>query len=414
MRRVAIAGVGITPRNRAHMANADRMSWKRYVADAAYDAIANVDKGLDPKDIQYIIVNYHGESSLESGGIGPIVSDVLGMHPVGVTALCANCVGAGVSAHDAYGLVASGMYDRVLVVGFDKRWDLLNFGDKRAIGGDGDYDAGFGFDHMQLQTLLQSIYYKKYGVRKVLDALVTYRMQMYWYANRNPKSALYGVPCPIRSKKELMDRWELEPGSGEIDPEFWKRLPAAPPVEGASAFIVVPASEAKQYTDAPIYIDGISYKCNSHLLSSQMYYPVPDLAGYDAGDFAAAQVAVEEAYRMAKVKPEAVNFGELFESHVTSLIPTLEATQVAPKGKAIDFVIEGQTGLDGKFPVGTDGGRGGFGVTSGSNQSDGIYEAVVQMRGQAGERQIPKADVGVVVGMQGEMASSAALVLRRN
>jgi acetyl-CoA acetyltransferase len=103
MRRVARAGVGITPRNRAHMANADRMSWKRYVADAAYDAMADANKGLGPKDIQYIIVNYHGESSLEAGGIGPIVSDVLGMHPVGVTAICANCVGAGVSAHDAYG-----------------------------------------------------------------------------------------------------------------------------------------------------------------------------------------------------------------------------------------------------------------------------------------------------------------------
>src|SRR3989304_2769463 len=353
MRRVAIAGVGITPRNRAFLANADRMSWKRYVADAAYDAIADVEKGLDPKDIQYVIANYHGESSLEAGGIGPVVSDLLGLHPVGVTALCANCVGAGVSAHDAFGLVASGRYDRVLVVGFDKRWDLLNFGDKRAIGGDADYDACLGFDHMQLQTLLQAMYYKKYGTRRVLEALATYRIQMYWYANRNPKSALYGIPCPVRSKEDLMNIWELEPGSGEINPEFWKRLPGAPPVEGASAFIVVPASEAKQYTDAPIYMDGISYKGNSHLLSNQMYYPVPELAAYDAGDFAACHLAVEEAYKMAGVRPEEVNFGELFESHLTSLVPTLQATQVPPPGKAIDFILEGETALDGKFPVGT-------------------------------------------------------------
>lgn len=414
MRRVAIAGVGITPRNRAHMANADRRSWKRYLADAAYDALGNLDRGMDPKDLQYVVVNYHGESSLEAGGIGPVVSDVLGLHPVGVTQLCANCVGAGVGAHEAYGLVASGRYDRVLVVGFDKRWDLLNFGDKRAIGGDADYDAGLGFDHMQLQTLLQAIAYKKYGIRKVLEALVTYRLQMYWYANRNPNAVLYGVPCPVRSKEELMSIWELEPGSGEINPEFWKRLPGAPPVEGASAFILVPAAEAKAYTDTPIYVDGVSYKCNSHLLSNQMYYPVPELASYDASEFAAAHLAVDEAYRMAKVRPEEVDFGELFESHITSLIPTLEATRVTQPGKTIDFVIEGGTALDGRFPTGTDGGRGGFGVTSGSNESDGIYEAVVQMRGQAGERQVPKADISVVVGMQGEMASSAALVLRRD
>lgn len=414
MRRVAIAGVGITPRTRAHMAQGDRRSWKRYVADAVYDAIADAGQGLGPRDIQYVIANYHGESSLEAGGIGPVVSDLLGLHPVGVTALCANCVGAGVSAHDAFGLVASGRYDRVLVVGFDKRWDLLNFGDKRAIGGDADYDATLGFDHMQLQTLLQAMYYRKYGTRKVLEALATYRIQMYWYGNRNPKSALYGVPCPVQSLEELMETWELAPGSGEINPEFWKRLPGAPPVEGASAFILVPAAEAKQYSRSPVYLDGISYKCNSHLLSNQMFYPVPELAPYDAGDFAAAQLAVDEAYRMAGVKPREVNFGEIFESHLTSLVPTLQATQVPPPGKALDFVIAGETAVDGKFPVGTDGGRGGFGVTSGSNQSDGVYEAVMQMRGLGGERQVPKADCCVVVGMQGEMASSAAMVLRRD
>ena len=171
------------------------------MADAAYDAIANVKRGLHPKDIQYVVVNYHGEASVEAGGIGPVVSDLLGLHPVGVTQLCANCTGAGVSAHEAYGLVASGLYDRVLVIGFDKRWDLLNFADKRAIGGDVDYDFHNGFDHMHLQTLLQAMDFKKYGMRTVMDALVTFRLQMFWYGNRNPNAAVYGVPCPVTSKR---------------------------------------------------------------------------------------------------------------------------------------------------------------------------------------------------------------------
>ena len=414
MRRVAIVGVGTTPRNRAYMSQADRKSWKEYVADAAYAAIGDVKRGLNPKDIQYVVVNYHGEALIEAGGIGPVVSDLLGLHPVGVTQLCANCTGAGVSAHEAYGLVASGLYDRVLVIGFDKWWDIINMGDKRAIGGDIEYDFNFGFDHTQLGALLQSIFFKKYGVRTVLEAAAIYRIQMFWYGNRNPNSAIYGIPCPVSSKEELMDTWELKPGSGEINPEFWKKLPTAEPLQdGASAFIVVPADEAKAYTDQPIYIDGISYKCNSHLLSKQMYYPVPALAKYDAGDFGAPQVAVEEAYRMAKVTAKDIDFAEVFESHITSLVPTLQATQVPPEGKAIQFVIDGETAIDGRLPTGTDGGRRGFGRTSGSNESDAIYEAVVQMRGEAGARQVPKADVCVTIGMQGEMASSAVLVLRR-
>jgi acetyl-CoA C-acetyltransferase len=144
-----------------------------------------------------------------------------------------------------------------------------------------------------------------------------------------------------------------------------------------------------------------------------MYYPVPELAKYDAADFASPHLAVDEAYRMAKVKAKDIDFAELFESHVTSLIPTLQATQVPPEGQAAQFVIDGGTAIDGRLPSGTDGGRGGFGMTSGSNESDGIYEAVIQMREEAGDRQVPKADISVVVGMQGEMASSAVLVLRR-
>jgi acetyl-CoA C-acetyltransferase len=145
----------------------------------------------------------------------------------------------------------------------------------------------------------------------------------------------------------------------------------------------------------------------------QMYYPVPELEKLDAADFAAPHIAVAEAYKMAGVKAADVDFAEIFESHVSSIIPTLQATRVCAEGQAAQFIIDGQTGIDGRLPSGTDGGRGGFGMTSGSNESDGIYEAVIQMREEAGERQVPKADVSVIVGMQGEMASSAVLILRR-
>jgi len=415
MRRVAIIGVGITPRNREYLRDADRKSWKEYVVEAAYGAIADVDKGMDPKDIQYVVVNYHGEATVEAGGIGPVVSDILGLHPVGVTALSANCVGAGVSTHEAFGLVASGRYDRVLVVGFDKQFDLLSPTDKRAMATDVDFDFNFGFDHLHEQAILQQLDCRKYGVRTIVETAAAYAIQMYWYANRNPNAALYGIPCPVKSKEELMAIWELSPGSNQINPEFWKRLPRSVPAEGASALIVVPAEHAKRYTDKPIYIDGIAYKSSSHLLSSQMYYPVPSLATFDAADFAAARLAVEEAYQMAKVEPRDIDFAEVFDgSYIVPTIATLQATKVPPEGQAPNFIISGETAIGGRLPMGTDGGRRGFGAPSGSDISDAIYEAVVQMRGKAGERQVPKTDVCVIVGQQGVMASSAALVLRRD
>ena len=401
----------MTPRNEEYMRQSDSKSWKDYVIEAGYDAIHNVKRGLNPRDIQYVVVNYHGEASVEAGGIGPIVSDILGMHPVGVTALSANCTGAGVSMHEAYSMVASGRYDRVLVIGFEKRWDLLNFADKRAIGGDSEYEQSFGFDHPNVQGLLQAYAYQKWGRKKVLQAMAAYRTQMVWWGTRNPNGAYWGVK-PSVTREELFDIIDRIGEDADIPMEFWQKVPKTYALEGGSAVVLVPADEAKAYTDKPVYVDGMSYKCNSYLLSKQMYYPTPELEKYDMCDFAATHLATAEAYEMAQVKPEDVDFAELFESHITSLIPTLAATMVPDPEKVLDFIIDGETGPGGRLPTGTDGGRGGLGLTGGSNFSDGIYEAVVQMRGEAGERQVKKADVAVVTGMQGEMASSAVAVLR--
>lgn len=410
MRRVAIAGIGVTPRTDEYIRGADGRSWKDYVVEAAYEAIGDV-KGLAPRDLQYAVVSYHGEASVEAGGIGPVVSDILGLHPMGVTTLSANCVGAGVGLHDAFGLVASGRYDRVLVLGFDKQWELLSFADKRSIGGDVDYDFNLGYDHPVLQAMLQAYAYKKWGIRKVLKAMAAYRMQSVWFSARNPKAARWQRKLPQVTLEQLFALVDQIGDDEVIPPEFWRLLPGNINVEGAAAMILVPGDDAKTYTDHPVYVDAIAYASNSHLLSKQMYYPAPGIEQYDMCDFAAVHVATEAAYKMAGVGPKDIDFAELFESHITSLLPTLAATGVPEEGKLCDFIIDGGTGFGGRLPTGTDGGRGGFGITSGSNFADGIAEAVIQIRGDAGELQIAKAERGVVTGMQGEMASSAVAIL---
>lgn len=413
MRRVAIVGVGVTPRNNEYLKDSDRKSWRNYIVEAAYSAFADVEKGFDPRDIQYIVAGYHGEATVEAGGAGPVISDILGLHPVGVTLLSANCSSAGVCTNEAVGMVGSGLYDRVLVIGFDKHSDLYSRADKRAICTDVDFDYNFGYDHLHEHAILAQLDFQRYGAKTVLGVQATYRTQMYWYGNRNPNSALYGVPCPV-TKEELMDIWELSPGSGKVNPEFWRKLPPLPNVtDGASAFIVVPAEHASQYTDSPVYIDGVSYKCGSHLISNNMYYPVPELAQYNAVDFAATRAAVEEAYKMAKVEPKDIDFAQVYENPFGPLVTMIEATGVPPKGQAAQFIIDGQTAVDGRLPTGTDGGRFGFGAPSGPDVSDAVYEAVIQMREKAGDRQIPKADVCLISCMQGPMASSPAMVLRR-
>ena len=415
MRGVAIAGVGQTPRSPIWSRDTDLYSWKDVLVKGTYEAIEDCSRGLNPKDIQYIVANYHGEGQIQAGGLGPSVSETLGVLPTGCLVLCANCTGGGVGLHEAYNLVASGRYDRVLAVGFEKAYDLFNDGDKRALGGDVEFDYDMGFDHPTLQALHQVYAYRIWGKKRVLRAHVQFRGQSLWFADRNPSAAYYkaGFPWDKSALMKMID--EMDDDSIFVPQEFWDRIPSAVLTDGCAAMILVPADEAYTYTDHPIYIDSTSYSCNSHLFSSQMHYPVPALKDYDFEDFGSIRCAVADAYKYAGYGVERIDFMEAYEPHVTSLIPMVTATQIRDCcSDTIDFVLDGQTGYDGRLPCGTDGGRAVFGMTSGSNVGDGVVEAVRQMRGIAGERQLKKTDHALAMGMQGQMASASCAILRNS
>jgi len=416
MRDVAIVGVGQTPRTPDYLRKSDNMSWKDYIIEAVYEAIADCDKGLNPKDIQYMMLNYHGEAQIEAGGIGPVVADFLGLLPIGCTALCANCVGGGVGMHDAYAMIASGKYDRVLCVGFDKTWDLHNIGDKRAIGGDVEFDFQYGYDHPTLQAIHQIYDYQRYGKKRILKALALYRQQALWFSSRNPHAFNYKSKASIDLEKVYTAIDALPEDDNYIPEDFWNMFPPSALVDGAAAMILVPAEEAGAYSDHPIYLDAIEYKMNSHLMSHQMNYPVHGMSQYTMAEFAGCQLAFREAYKNAKIKVEDVDFMNCYEPHVSSLLPFVNATQITggDDQKALDFILDGQTGFGGRLPVGTDGGRGLFGMTSGSNFGDCVYECVKQMRGLGGERQVKKADISIATGMQGQMASVVCAILRNS
>ena len=415
MRAVAIVGIGQTPRTQRYFRDTDTYSWKDYIVEATFKAIANCDKGLEPKDIDYIVANYHGEGQIQHGGLGPVVAETLGILPTGCTVLSANCAGGGVGLNEAYGLIASGRYNRVLCIGFEKAYDLFNDADKRAIGGDVEFDYELGYDHPTLQALLQLNAYRDWGFKRTLKCLIQNRVQGLWFAKRTPEANFYDTEFTIDKDEMFKMIDEMDEDSHFISNDFYDKLPVTRVCEGCAALILVPADEALSYSSHPIFLDAVGYKANSHLLSNQMHDPNPLLSAYTCNDFAAVQLAADEAYKFAGRKPSELNFCNVYEPHITSFIPMLTATQVTKScSDMLDFVLDGQTAYDGRLPCGTDGGRGMFGMTSGSNVGDCVVECVRQMRGLCGERQLKKVDISMAMGMQGEMGSSACCLLRNS
>ena len=233
--KVAIVGIGSTARpGNIHPTK----TWKDLVADAAYEAIEDA-KGMSPRDIDGAVIAYHGEGVNEQGGIGGSVADLLGIAPAPVFPHCMNCAGGAVALNTGWDMVASGKYKRVLVMGFDKEGDNINYTENINISFDTEYDYVFGFRHRDGFELMSNYYMQHYGYTDY-KAYGAHSWQCHWYGRRNPKATTYGKPMPARESLEhpgscysIMGEGcaaaVLVPASTQTSPCIWTASPSLPP-----------------------------------------------------------------------------------------------------------------------------------------------------------------------------------------
>lgn len=376
--KVAIVGIGSTPRpGNLHPTK----SWKELVADAAYEAIEDT-CGLSPRDIDGAVIAYHGEGVNEQGGIGGSVADLLGIAPAPVFPHSMNCSGGSVALNTGWEMIASGKYKRVLVIGFEKEGDNINYTENINISFDTEYDYMFGFRHRDGFELMSNYYMQHYGY----DDYTAYAAQSYqchWYGRRNPKASTYGKPMPT---------FESLKHSGSCFSMMG---------EGSAAAVLVPAEDALMYTDTPVYLDGISLATTSHYIAHRvgeepMGPAFPEgLKREDMyGQSAALIVAARNAYKMAEVTPDQVSLVQVYDLTGGAFwqLDDLGITQYGEGGR---FFIEGQAALDGRCPVNTYGGNIAYGHASGADGLNQVVENVIQLRGEAGERQVKNAACAV-------------------
>jgi acetyl-CoA acetyltransferase len=163
---------------------------------------------------------------------------------------------------------------------------------------------------------------------------------------------------------------------------------------GGLAVIVTSAERAKNLKRPPVYILGMGQG-----------HPGRDpLETLVSG----APIAKETAFKMAGIKADDVNFCELYDCYTFTVLVTLEDYGFCKKGESGPLVASGVIGPGGSLPVNTGGGQLSsfymWGMTP-------VAEAIVQMRGDGGRRQVPKHDIGLVSGNGGILATHSTLVL---
>ena len=169
--------------------------------------------------------------------------------------------------------------------------------------------------------------------------------------------------------------------------------------DGAGAFVLTSAERARALARPPVYVLGAA-TCHDHSIISQM----PDLT------VTPGAVSGANAFRLAGVKPSDVDVLMGYDSFTITALLHVEDLGFCAKGEGGPFVEDGRTGPGGLLPMNTNGG--GLSYTHpGQYGMFLIVEAVRQLRGEAGPRQVRGAEIAVAHGSGMVLSVMSTLVL---
>jgi len=170
--------------------------------------------------------------------------------------------------------------------------------------------------------------------------------------------------------------------------------------DGGGAVVMTTAEHAKALGRKPVYVRGYG-ESHTHWTIAAM----PDLARLTA-----AEVASRDAFAMAGIGHDAIDVVEVYDSFTITVLLTLEALGFCQRGEGGAFVSNQRTAPGGAFPLNTNGG----GLSYAHPGMYGIFlliEAVRQLRGECGPRQIQDAVTALVHGTGGTLSSGATCIL---
>jgi acetyl-CoA C-acetyltransferase len=367
MRDVAIVGIGSTQFGRA------QWSLLKMMCEASHEALADAGAGERRPDAVYV-ANMGAPRNNKMAGLASALVDRLNLYPAGAETI-ENGPASGASAvkHGLHA-VASGMCDLVLVCGGERMQEVNNFEATEFVSYLSHRYAEYvyGVTLPALAGLFARLYMERHGVRPEHLAMVAIKN----HANgaKNPRAHLR-IPVTMEGILTGPDAHNNNPWIA--DPlRFFDCCPVS---DGASAVLLAPAAMAKEFKPTPVRIAGMGQATDTHAVHERP----------DPTELTAVRLAAEQAFRMAGLAPKDIHVAELHDAFTILEIAESEEAGFFPKGQGHKALERGETKIGGRLPINPSGGLKARGHPVGNTGVSQIVELVRQLRGEAGDYQVP-------------------------
>lgn len=334
------------------------------VEEIARVAIQNAldDSGVPFEDIE---VAYCGHV-YQGMGAGLRVVTQFGQTGIPIVNIELACASSSTAVRQAYWAISAGLFDVALVTGFEKmQRGLLN------IVPPDSYDYKMGLSVLPSAYAMNAkAYMSKFEVSA--DA----------FAHVSVKSHRLGALNPNAQYQKEVTIEEVKASRMISDPITL--LQCSPTSDGASALVLASEKAAKRYSTPDRWV-----KVSGWAAGTQKFVANTAAAAVDELGEGTVERLAHQAFKMAGITAADVGVTQVHDAFTPGEVLTIEELGYCAPGEGARMVLSGETDINGRFPVNTDGGLISRGHPVGATGAAQVVEIVRQLRGEAGPRQVP-------------------------